>query len=195
MTIDTNDKSIWLEREESQKLTLHLNKKIDEVAPMIYANKIKACKKSLNVKKITDLSNGDNLRNDQVLSILHHNCKAEHDLIISGYSWLDYHDGNHIDVTNNNRMSEAGDYSYELDQIAKIKKLPKGTVIYEIEHEHKTKNLFTFFYILDDKPVTIFLRCMGSKGRVIETSPYHNFIYDLGQKFFDDDKWFERASL
>ena len=194
-TIDTTDISVWLEHSERTKLSENLSKKRNEIAPMVYGDNIKACKKALKIKTVKDLANGDNLRQDHILSILHYNCKQEHDLICSNYAWTNYHDGSPVDVANNKRLTEAGEFSSELDAIADIKQLQKGTTIHQLQHENTKKNFFSFFYIVDNKPIIISLKCLGFKYRVLDASPYHDFVYGLGKLFFNDEKYFTKSSL
>lgn len=195
MMFDTNAKSVWLDHEDRMKLSAKLNQKYEGVAPTIYWDRMQAAKKVLKIKKITDLAYGDNLRHDSVLYTLYHAAKDEHNLICSNYEWMDYKTNEPKEVTeeNNRRLDEAGLYASELDTIADLKKLPKGTILYEVPHNNKNKNYITFFVIVDGKPYNVALKCLGFKYGVLDANPYHNFHDMLGRKLFDDEDWFKRG--
>ncbi len=193
MKFETSKSSVWLEHEDSQKMYKSWKKYKGE-APTVYYDKIKACLKALKVKKITDLGNSSEaLRHDHILSILHHNAKSEHSLIVSNYAWSSY--GTDIEKTNNERLNLAGLYSYELDQIAELKALPKNTIIYRVKHENKKKNYYTYFYLLDKEVCKINLRCFGFKYGILDENPYHHFYETLGKKLKDDEDYFKERDL
>ena len=197
MTFDTNDKSIWLNHEASQKFDIDFEKSKskgeNEEAPKIFWGKIQAVFKALKIKTLKDLSNNDNLRHDHLLSILYHACKDEHNLICSHYEWINESDEAEA---NKKRMDIAGDFAYELDQIADLKKLPKKTKLYVIEHENNKHNFKTYFYInKKGEPEKIHLRCYGFKYGVLKENPYHKWSMTLGQDLFNDEDWFDEYKL
>lgn len=196
-TIDTNNKSVWLEYEDRIKLSKNLNKKYEGVAPPIYWDRMQAAKKALKIKKITDLAYGDNLRQDSVLYTLHNAAKDEHNLICSNYEWISFKTNEPKDVIeeNNKRLDEAGLYASELDTIADLKKLPKGTILYQVRHENKKKNYFTFFVIVNNEPYKVALKCLGFKYGILDADPYHSFHDRLGDKLFNDKDWFSIRDL
>ena len=195
-TIDTNNKSVWLEHSERQKFTEDLSGKYEGIAPTLFSDRIKACKKALKIKKITDLANGDNLRQDSVLSVLHQACKDEHNLICSHYEWSSVLTDTPEDIAkvNNKRLDEAGMFATELDTIADLKQLSKGTILHEVPHNNKNKNYYTFFVIIDNEPYNVALKCLGFKYGILDASPYHNFHHILGKKLFDDEDYFIRGT-
>lgn len=196
MNFDTNDRSVWLEHTESQKFDMdfykNTSKNEDVEAPLIFWGKIQAVFKALKIKTLKDLSNGENLRHDHLLSILHNACKDEHNLICSHYKWS----GDSTESKENNRrMDIAGDFAYELDQIADLKKLPKNTVLYRVKHENKNRNFYTYFYIVGGEAVKLHLRCYGFKFGVLDENPYHHFYHQLGKDLFNDEDWFNEKDL
>lgn len=196
--IETNSKSVWLEHnsKEDTKLNTELSKKYEGIAPTVFSDRIKACKKALKIKKITDLSNGDNLRNHQILSILKNACEDEHNLICSHYGWGSLtKQSDEITNINEKRIMEAGEFLSELDTLAVLMKLPKGTILYEVPHENKNKNYYTFFVLVDGKPYNVALKCLGFKFGVLDANPYHSFTYGLGNKLFNDEEHFIRGTV
>jgi len=195
MDFDTNDKSVWLQHTENQKFSKDFYKyaKSDDEAPKIFLGKIQAVFKALKIKTLKDLSKGDNLRHDDLLSILKSACEDEHNLICSHYKWAS--EGNNIEIENNRRMDIAGDFLYELNQIADLKKLPKNSVLYRIQHENKKRNFYTYFYLKDGEPIKLHLRCFGFKYGVLNENPYHHFYHYLGKCLFDDEDWFDEKNL
>ena len=193
MNFDTNKNSVWLEGKIKEKFHEEMRIKYDGIAPTVFQDRIKACLKSLKVKKITDLSNV--LLHDHVLSILHHACKDEHNLICSHYKWSNY-EGD-IEKENNDRLTLAGDYSFELDQIAELKRLSKGSIIYKVKHaDTKAKYYtYTYFYLVDNKPISLHLRSFGFKYCIHQTSPYHNFTNELGEKLKGDSDYYKEVDL
>lgn len=196
--IETNSNSVWLEHNSKEDTKLHteLSKKYEGIAPTVFSDRIKACKKALKIKKITDLANGDNLRHHHILSILKSACEDEHNLICSHYEWGSLSkQGNEITDINEKRIMEAGLFLNELETLAVLMKLPKGTILYEVPHENKNKNYYTFFVIIDGKPYNIALKCLDFKYGVLDANPYHNFTYGLGKKLFDDEEHFIRGTV
>ncbi len=194
MTFDTTKSSKWLSYDENQKFSKELDKssRLKEIAPTIYYDKIMACLKALKVKKITDLSHNHTLQHDQILSILHNNVKREHDLICTHYNW---HNNDDICKENNRRLDLAGLYSYELDQINELKKLPKKSIIYRVDDSNQKINYRQFFYVKDGKPHRLFLRSFGFKYGIIKDDPYQDLTIRLGEELFGDRDYFERNDL
>ena len=194
MTFNTKDSSKWLEYDENQKFHADLDKshRLKEIAPTIYYDKIMACLKALKVKKITDLQYSDRLQHDHILSILHANVKSEHDLICSHYDW---HGDDEISTENHRRLNLAGDYSYELDQINELKKLPRKTIIYRVDDSNQKINYRQFFYVKDGKPHRLFLRSFGFKYGIIKDDPYQDLTIRLGEQLFGDRDYFVRNDL
>ena len=196
--IDTTDKSVWLEHgsKENKKFHADLSKKYEGIAPTVFEDRIKGCLKALKIKKVTDLSNGDNMRHHHILSILRHACEDEHNLICSHYEWGSLtKQGDEITDINEKRMSTASLYLSELNTLAVLMKLPKGTILYEVPHENKNKNYYTFFVLVEGKPYNVSLKCLGFKFGVLDANPYHSFTYGLGKKLFDDDEHFIRGTV
>lgn len=193
MNFNTSENSKWLEREQEEPLNQAFKVKYEGEAPKVFWNKIQACLKSLKIKKMSDLS--DCLQYDHVLSILHHNVKEEHGLICSNYKWSNY--GDAIEEHNNKRLTLAGDYAFELDQIAELKSLQKHTKIYKVRHsDTKSKYYtYTYFYIIDGKPIKFHLSCFGFKYGIHQTSPYHSFVKELSEKLKGDSDYFDEVDL
>jgi len=197
MTIDTNKNSIWLKGDEYRSFYDELkDEKNEGLAPDLFQKRIKACMKALHMKSIKDLNYGHNLQTDHVLSILHHASKQEHHLICSFYKWSS--DGDKIEQENNKRLDLAGSLSYELDQIANLKRLPKKSKIYFVQHSDTNKKYYTYtvFYLNErNEPVSLNLKSFGFKFGIVQPSPYLDLCQELGEKIKGDSDYYIKVNL